>query len=75
MIKFLRNVIAWNIVLVLMVSLSGCTGKRSEKITAQQTPVSSDEPKLAMTPPQDGRNYKIYPHECQIFVLSTDVSK
>jgi alpha-galactosidase len=51
MIKFIRNVIIWNIVLVLMVSLSGCTGKTSEKITAQQTPVSSDEPRLAMTPP------------------------
>ena len=51
MIKFIRNVITWIIVLVFIVSISGCIGRTSEKITAQQSPVATNDQMLAMTPP------------------------
>jgi alpha-galactosidase len=51
MLKFIRKVIAWNLELVLIVYLSGCTGKTTEKNVARQTLATSNEQMLAMTPP------------------------
>lgn len=51
MMKFIRNEIIWNIVLAIIVSISGCTSKTSEKNVAQQSPVVSNQQMLAMTPP------------------------
>ena len=49
--KFMRNVFKWNIVFVIIIYLAGCAGKTTEKNSAQQTPVASNEQLLAMTPP------------------------
>ena len=50
MMKSIKNVIELITVLVLIVSISGCTGTTSEKTTEPKTPVSSNEQMLAMTP-------------------------
>jgi alpha-galactosidase len=49
--KFFRKVTTLAIVVVLIISFSGCTTKTSEKQSAQNSPVASDWKNLAMTPP------------------------
>jgi alpha-galactosidase len=51
MIKSIVNVSTCNLVLVLVVCLSGCTGKSPEKGAIQKLPAVSNEPMLAGTPP------------------------
>jgi alpha-galactosidase len=47
----LRKIIKWNIILAIVISLSGCTSKKTEKTSVQSAPVSAEWQKLALTPP------------------------
>ena len=47
----LRKTTKLNIALAIIISLSGCTGKKTEKITVQPTPPSAESQNLAKTPP------------------------
>ncbi len=49
--KCLRKVIKLKIILAIIVLLSGCTGRKTEKISEPQISVSTEWQKLALTPP------------------------
>lgn len=49
--KLMVNTIKWNIVIVLIFSMTGCTSKTVENKPAQQIQASPDLEKLALTPP------------------------
>lgn len=50
MLRFIKNVVISNLILVLLIS-AGCTNKASDKKVAQQSPIVSNGQMLAMTPP------------------------
>ena len=50
MIRFIKNVVVPNLILVLLIA-AGCTNKASEKKADLQSTVASNDQMLAMTPP------------------------
>lgn len=50
MLRFIKNVVVSNLILVLLIS-TGCTNKASDKKVAQQSPIVSNGQMLALTPP------------------------
>lgn len=51
MARFIKNLVVWNLVLVILISIAGCSSNASDKKVIQQSPVVSNDQILALTPP------------------------
>ena len=49
--RFIKNLVKWNLLLLILISIIGCTTKVSDKKVLPPSKVVSNDQMLAMTPP------------------------